>query len=402
MTIKAEPFRISIRGMMLAASLLVCLGILTGYLFTVHTLSATQERLGLNLSKQTIQLNQYHAIKTGLIQLEAFVESLHNDRPLTSVPKNRLASLLSEISGTWDDFIDELPPDTYQRAGEADQLSAMLRDIGRAERYNGLGTRAARQSLRNDIIATMGMLEDLSAAAQEARSHAIRSALNDIQQHENELHLAVTVLGLSMLAIFGFIYSNLVSPLRKLGKLAVSAGKDEAGRTSLHMFEPRLSELAELRDLIIQMVDDLTISHRFIALGSNTMLDLTHTASNISSQVRSGVIEETAISKDIFSDLREMHLGNQQMQEALAQSMTIIVSASSQDCLDKEDISDLHNHLQLISDITQGEFALGEDLGHVLDGFDDLVRNRMSLASELERLTKKMSVCAEELAFRSR
>ena len=181
MTIKAEPFRISIRGLMLAASLLVCLGILSGYLFTIHTLSATKERLALNLSKQTIQLNQYHAIKTGLIQLEAFVESLHNDRPLTSVPKNRLASLLSEIFGTWDDFIDELPPDTYQRAGEANQLSVMLRDIGRAERYNGLGTRTARQSLRNDIIATMGMLEDLSAEAQEARSHAIRSALNDIK-----------------------------------------------------------------------------------------------------------------------------------------------------------------------------------------------------------------------------
>lgn len=401
MMLKSKPIKVSIRSLMITASLFVGIGMVSGYLFTKHTLSANKERLALDLSKQTVQLNQYHAIKIGLVQLESFTEGLHSGRPLAPVSKNRLASLLSEIYGTWDSFINDLPPDTFQSAEPVNHLSALLNDINRVGRYNELNARTERKSLRHDILTAMGMLEDLSVAAQEERSRAILSALNNIQQHENELNLVATALGMTMLAIFVFIYSNLVVPLRKLGLLAIYAGRGGAGKESLHTFESRLSELLELRDLIGQMVDDLTISHRFIASGSHTMLDLTQTASNISSQVRSGVIEETAISKDIFSDLREMRLGRQQMHDALAQSMNILVSASSQDCLDKEDIADLHSHLLLISDITQGWKALGEDLGRVLDGFDDMVRDRMTLASELERLTKEMSVCAEELAFRT-
>jgi hypothetical protein len=396
----AINFHISIRTLMLSAASAVLLIVVASMYFTKHVLNTVNNQLAVKYMELAQQVDQLQAIKVALLRLEAIADTMQTGNPPTRIMHAHLQSHPFELAQAMMRFQGGLDVDAMPNGQAYARLAAILERLSHTSQLDHLHSAEAHIFLQ-DVQRALRINDDLSVQIMQMRNEHYRLMDESIQQHERELSQLGLALALVICAILWIVYSLSVSPLHALSKLASSIGNGTSSVESLSKCKVTLSELSELRDLIRQMVLDLTTSNSAITSNATLMLQLTEQSSSISSRVRGGVIEESAISKDIFGDLREMRLGNQQMQDALDRSLEILAGASSMDCIPVRDLDILREHLHLLADISNGWSALGEDLSRVLDGFDDMVRDRMTSAAELERLTKEMAVCAHRMAIKT-
>lgn len=392
----AIKFQISIRTLMLIAALVVLLTMATSMYFTKHALKTVHNQLAVEYMELAQQVDRLQAIQVALLRLEAIADTIQAGNSPTPLMHTYLQSPPLELNQAMARLQVDHGMDTMPKEKEIDQLAAILERLTHTSQLDRMRTGEAHVFLL-DVQHALRIAEDLSQQYNKLKSERYRLIDESIQQHERELNQLGLVVALAIFTILWIIYSLSVSPLRKLGRVATGIGLGTSSVESLSTSKVVLKELSELRDMIRQMVLDLMASNKTITSNATLMLQLTEQSSAISSRVRGGVIEESAISKDIFGDLREMRLGNQQMQDALDRSLEILVGASSMDCIPVRDLDILREHLHLLADISNGWTSLEEDLSRVLDGFDDMVRDRMTLAAELERLTKEMSICANRM-----
>lgn len=393
-----RTFHISVRSLMLAAASAVLLVMVTGMLFTKHALNTARNQMEIGNRELVQQVEHLHAIKVALLQLQAIADARLDGR-LTSRLKHAQSQPIELAQATMR-FEDNMTSGEMLDGQTYRQLTDILGRLSHMPQLDRLASSDAKVILL-DVERALSIIDDSSDQFILDRIERYHQIHEGLQQHERELGQLGLVMTLAIFSILWIVYSLSVTPLRKLGQLAGSIGRGTSSVETLGKSKVALAELSELRDLIQQMALDLTASNRTVTSNAALMLQLTEQSSNISSRVRGGVIEESAISKDIFGDLREMRLGNQQMQDALDRSLEILVGASSMDCIPVRDLDILREHLHLLSDISNGWNSLGEDLSRVLDGFDDMVRDRMTLAAELERLTKEMSACANRMVLRT-
>lgn len=393
-------FHISIRSLMLAASSAVLLVMVTGMFFTKHALDTARNQLAVGNLELAQQVDHLHAVKVALLRLQAVADARQDGRPASRLIHVYLQSQPFELAKAMMRYQGSMAGGVMRDGQFYGQLADTLERFSQLPQLDRLASSEAKVLLR-DVERALRIIDDSSAQLTLSRNEHYHQIYEAIQQHERELGQLGLVMTLVILILLWSVYSLSVIPLRKLGQLAGNIGRGTLSVDTLGKSKVALAELSELRDLIQQMALDLTTSNLTITSNAALMLQLTEQSSIISSRVRGGVIEESAISKDIFGDVREMRLGNQQMQDAIDRSLEILVGASSMDCIPVRDLDMLREHLHLLSDISNGWNALGEDLSRVLDGFDDMVRDRMTLAAELERLTKEMSVCADSMIFRA-
>lgn len=391
-------FHISIRTLMLSAASATLLVMVTGMVFTRHALNTAHDQMEIGNRELVQQVEHLHAIKVALLQLQAIADARLDGR-LASRLKHAQSHPI-ELAHATMRFKDNMTGGAMRDGQSYRQLTDILERLSHMPQLDRLAHSDAKV-MRLDVERALSIIDDSSDQFVLEQIERYQHIHDDIQQHERELGLMGFAMILAFFSILWLVYSLSVTPLRKLGQLASSIGHGTSSIETMGKSKVALRELSELRDLIQQMATDLTASNRTITSNATLMLQLTEQSSSISSRVRGGVIEESAISKDIFGDLREMRLGNQQMQDALHRSLEILVGSSSMDCIPVRELDILREHLHLLSDISNGWNALGEDLSRVLDGFDDMVRDRMTLAAELERLTKEMSTCANRMVLRT-
>lgn len=388
-------FHISIRALMLTAASVVLLIMVTSMCFTKHALKKVHDQLAEGHGVLSQQADRLQKIKVALIRLEAIAGTAQPGNQSTRLLHNHLQSTPFELAQAM-----VQSPGIVPNGNGFPQLIAILERLSHTSQLDSLRSAEVHIFLQ-DVQHALSIIDDLSEQIMQSRNNRYRLIDESIQQHERELNQLGLVMAFTIFTVLWIVYALSVSPLHKLGQIANGIGHGTSSVESLIKNKVALKELSELRDLICKMVLDLTASNSTITSNAVLMLQLTEQSSSISSRVRGGVIEESEISKDIFGDLREMRLGNQQMQDALDRSLEILVGASSMDCIPVRDLDLLRDHLHLLDDISNGWNALGVDLSRVLDGFDDMVRDRMTLAAELERLTKEMSVCANRMVLKT-
>jgi len=393
---RIPSFHISVRLLALLTFAGFCALILILIWFNQHTLEDAAKQLGRQGDVRLIQVEKFLSIKAALHQLKDMAQqrTVNDSNNALQLRLQERSQILLE---DWHRTVAELPDDDLAKHNELVILEKVLTRFARRGYWEIAELLVSEEELRRAENAIESLSERLIATT-PTENKSISLA---IENHQRQLHvIAFSVVVILSIGLW-WVYRLLVTQLRKLSYVARQISSGQSNAKDLNDWNCTLTELDELRDMTHRMVTNLTASHHFLAANSKSLLLMTHKTSNIALQLKSGVIEEHSISKDIFGDLREIHIGNQQMQEALLNSMKVLATASASDCLDEHDIIEIREQMSLMSDISSGWKALADDLSRVLDGFDDMVRERMTLASELDTLTKVMHNSAKEMAFKA-
>ncbi len=390
--IRLLPARLlRVRNLMLLSGLVICATAVLGAMFTRHALTSLSQRIVADNARQAVQNTLAADLKGALHELSS----------LTHDPEayDALAPLNGRILDLWQEYQLQLDAELREEHRAYRQLDALMAQLANLRQTPP--SRTAVNAYRRHVEEAFILLDTLGGE-QARRQHQVNhDAALDLARHEQQLNWLSSSLAILVALMLWLVFHLLVRPLRDMGRIAQRIGRGEVPAETLSECEVHLDELLELRELMRQMVKDLTASHALIADNAHMLLGLTRIAADISSQVRKGVIEETAISKDIFEDLREMREGKSQMQQALSEALQIVNALRSGDQATPEQMVELRHHLLLIADISNSWKSLRDDMSRLLDGFDDMVRDRMTLANELEKLTKEMTTSAKEMALRA-
>lgn len=376
-----------IKAMMLFSSIVLSGSVVGYYAFIDHAFSAMQQRIASknSLHEKLVRLSSKLQAELVLAQsLQSDIQRIEASHRIQSIWQ--LYRPLLETSGT-DRSLAHHELDT-----KLPHLIAALR--GGDRKPNGSDYR-----LMLNHVSSLLLTLSLDQAGRQHAAH--QETIDEMHSHRDQLFAISAGIAIAIFATFMLVFSLLVSPLRRMGDVAQKIGRGEATIEAFASMKVHLEELIHLRQLIQQMVVDLTERNATIMDNANLLVGLTQIASDISSQVRRGVIEETAISKDIFEDLREMREGRKQLDTHLFGAIRNLDSLAVDIPSSREQIDALRHDLQVIADISNSGKTLREDMSRLLDGFDDLVRDRMTLSNDMELLSKSMIRAAKSMTQRN-
>jgi hypothetical protein len=360
--------------------------------FTWHILSSSKADMAAHNETQFVQSEKVFAVRSALLRLEVAAT-----RDTTFVArKEEISGLLHVLNGSWSGLSQAIPGFDQRR------LEVQIRAVQRhAKSVIAVASNHEQlDELKVQIRHSYPLLDGLEKHLLNERMEADQKNEQRMVAHQRQTMLLTAVLILGLVLTIGWFYRTAIAPLRELGQLATRVGEDAGNAEELVQWPARLSELCELRDVIYVMVKNLTLANGFVTDSVKQILELTLQTSAIAAQVRAGVVEENAIGKGMFEDVREMRVGDKQVRETLSRALELLSTAEAKGGLFADDIEEVRQQLLIVSDITNAWDALGKDLERVLDGFDVMVVDRMTLANEIEQLTAVMSTRAREMTLR--
>lgn len=255
------------------------------------------------------------------------------------------------------------------------------------------GEPAGRTALKAAAATLSGQVPQMR---QVLRTHALRQsqavALENRTHQQESFWLSAGLLGGQLLMLL-LLFVAALRPLLSLSECLQRLRNDGLRKPeAIECWQPKLHELAAVRQSLLQLVAALAKSDTMRARSAAELSDLSGKTTAIAASIRGAVIEESAVGQSLFESVREMRASLQQLQQSVEGAQDAVKELGPQE---KDAVM---THLHVIHDIARAWGAWEADLEAAMDGFDVMFQERVALMHSLERLTAEIFFHADGMA----